>query len=131
MDSTSHSKHNHFALFSSSSTEYTSRTFHNPKLYELATNKKSYPRQMNGINTQIGPKAINTSTFISHLERKALTFCHLHNKFPTHVHPYTIDENVHNRQLFSHIITVALCVVFYEFRNVIFISLQCNGIFQI
>jgi len=101
MDTTSHSKHNHFVLFSSSSTEYTSSTFHNPKLYELTTNKKPYPRQINGINTQIGQKAINTSTFISHLETEALTFCDLHNKFPTHLHPYTTDENIHHRQLFT------------------------------
>jgi hypothetical protein len=128
MDSTSHSKHNHFALFSSSSTEYTLSTFHNPKLYELTPNKKSYPRQ---INTQIGQKAINTSTFISHLETKALTFCHLHNKFTTHLHPYTIDENVHYRQLFSTIITMALCVLVNEFRNIVFNSLRCNSILQV
>jgi hypothetical protein len=114
VDSTSHSKHNHFALFSSSSTEYTLRTFHTPKLYELTTNKKSYPRQINGINAQIGQRAINTSTFISHLEMKALTFLDLHNKLPTHLHPYSIDENVHYGQLFSPIITVSLV---YSYMN--------------
>jgi len=58
MDSTSHSRQNHFALLPSSLTAYTSRILHNPKLYELTTNIKSYQRQINGINFTNGSKKL-------------------------------------------------------------------------
>jgi len=85
--------------------------------------------------SQMGQKAINTSTFTSHLERKALTFCLTQQISDT---PTLLLLRIYTTgNFYNPINTMALCVcticgvLLYEFRNIIVISFRSNSIFQV